>query len=179
MEREGEEYKYKDGWIHSRGIRADPPSATCEDTLYRARLRGATTALTRGLISDSTAQRNKVTDTPNCCIICYKKICVYTGYNLGYHISRFEFRKVRVLKLGQWTIRRRLGIRVATTLKTALTETTVLTVRCPLRYPSIAINPIKCLETRSRQERTTLIERRCYDCSLTLIKCARSEFDGQ
>ena len=32
MEREREEDQDKDGWTHSRGMRAEPPSVTCDET---------------------------------------------------------------------------------------------------------------------------------------------------
>ena len=49
MEREGEEDLDKDGWTHSRGTRAEPPSG---EELPR---------LSPGVGCDSTAQGNKVT----------------------------------------------------------------------------------------------------------------------
>ena len=48
MEREGEEDQYKDGWTHSRGIRAVPLSNMRRDARDRARWRGAATAVARG-----------------------------------------------------------------------------------------------------------------------------------
>ena len=47
MEREGEENQDKDGWTHSRGIRAVPPSAR-RDARDRAGWRGAAMAVARG-----------------------------------------------------------------------------------------------------------------------------------
>ena len=58
--------------------------------------------------------------------------------------SRFEFANGLSLQLGQWTIWKRLGIRLSTSLKTAMAET------------MIAIKLIEFLETRDGNEKLRL-----------------------
>ena len=60
MEREGEEDQDKDGWTHSSGIRAEPPSATSDETPDIERDGEELPRLSTGVGYDSTAQGNKV-----------------------------------------------------------------------------------------------------------------------
>ena len=60
MEREGEENQDKDGWTHSRGIRAVPPSATRDETPEIERDGEELPRLSPGVGCDSAAQCNKV-----------------------------------------------------------------------------------------------------------------------
>ena len=60
MEREREEHKGKDDWAHSRGIRAEPPSATRDETPEIERGGEELRRLSPGVGCDSTAQGNKV-----------------------------------------------------------------------------------------------------------------------
>ena len=60
MEREGEEDLDKDGWTHSWGTRAEPLSATRDDTPEIERDGEELPRMSPGVGCDSTAQGNKV-----------------------------------------------------------------------------------------------------------------------
>ena len=60
MEREGEEDLDKDGWTHSWGIRAEPPSAPLDDMPEIERDGEELPRLSPGVGCDSTAQGDKV-----------------------------------------------------------------------------------------------------------------------
>ena len=66
MEREGEEDLDKDGWTHSWGTRAEPPSATCDDTPEIERDGDELPRMSPVVGCDSTAQGNKVTSAIFC-----------------------------------------------------------------------------------------------------------------
>ena len=60
MDREGEEDQDTDGWTHSWGTRAEPPSATTDDTPEIERDGEWLPRLSPGVGCDSTAQGNNV-----------------------------------------------------------------------------------------------------------------------
>ena len=60
MEREREEDRDKDGWTHSMGMRAEPPSATCDETPEIERDGEELPTQSPVVGCDSTAQGDKV-----------------------------------------------------------------------------------------------------------------------